>query len=267
MRILVDASNTVLRNMYSKKSIQCVDADGNDITGAANAIIEVATMAARNVTKDVIACFDRGPYIKAEAVKEFKADRKKNELSKEDRDSRFHNLKTFETLCKLAGFTVWAVQGYEADDLLAMAVPNEGDCIIIANDSDLFQLYAVNKGIEFCTPGKYLNYRDFARKFPVKPEELPLYLSITGTHNGLRGIKGKGPAAAKKLFEDDAKLNAFYKEHKSEIDRQIEAIYLPYNSEYFPVPKRQQRADVDALEQFLYDGGIILDVDIQDHLR
>jgi len=250
-KILVDASNIVLRNLYSKRNPSRFDTKGRVVTGAVAAFTEVVEMAKREGVRYPTLCFDHGPYLKSADVEEFKKKRSEQK-DPEEQVVRKHNIKVFKKLCLLAGFPIFDVKGYEADDLIAMCVDEDGDVIIISNDSDLHQLWEVNKRIEFRVPGKYTTYRDYKKLWPVPVEDLCYYLSVIGTHNGLVGVRGIGPAKAKSIFENNEEWDELYEKHKDTIDTQLKAIFLPYEETYLDVPKsNRDKMNLDKLENVL----------------
>jgi 5'-3' exonuclease len=112
-----------------------------------------------------------------------------------------------EDVLRAAGFTVWAMVEFEADDALAAAAavaaadPRVDRAFICTPDKDLGQCVTADGKVVQLDRRKGTIY-DFAgvtEKFGVAPESIPDYLGLVGdTADGIPGIAGwgaKGTAA------------------------------------------------------------------------
>ncbi len=97
----------------------------------------------------------------------------------------------------------------EADDMVATAVDrsmlddNVEKVYIVSKDKDLMQLAGEKVKYYDLKQKCILTSKAISEKFHVKrPDQISIYLAIVGDDtDGIKGIKGSGPARAKKLFE------------------------------------------------------------------
>jgi 5'-3' exonuclease len=115
---------------------------------------------------------------------------------------QFHLL---EEVLSAAGFTVWAMVGYEADDALAAAAvqaaadPSVERVLICTPDKDLGQVVSDDGRIVQLDrrKGVVLDADGVEAKFGVRPASIPDYLALVGdTADGIPGLKGFGAKGA-----------------------------------------------------------------------
>lgn len=181
---------------------------------------------------DLIFCQDRKPYVRSHTYPEYKQIRKSTmdpELKARSQESMGYILEVLDAI----GHTVWGVDGFESDDLIAhgaIKYRHRFDRIIAGtNDSDLFQL--------FYLPDFYVYTQDlatmmgaqrFAEKHKVSPAEFMTMSALTGTHNDIEGIHGVGPATALKAVRDPVRMANWRHGYGALIDRNLELIRLPH---------------------------------------
>ncbi len=112
--------------------------------------------------------------------------------------SQFHLL---EDVLAAAGFVVWPMVEFEADDALGAAAhryaddANVDEVIICTPDKDLAQCVSDERGIVQYDRRKGVRYDEagVAEKFGVPPTSIPDYLGLVGdTADGFPGLKGWG---------------------------------------------------------------------------
>lgn len=145
----------------------------------------------------------------SEANKEYKASRE-NRLSQED----FDNLNYIKEALKTAGYNVYKLDGYEADDLVNYLIrkyKNEFDYnLIYTNDKDLLinidnnvgvMRFKTGKGYTRADRSKYEQYLESEFKVFIPYNALGLYLASVGdSADNIKGINKFGPKAFQKLI-------------------------------------------------------------------
>jgi 5'-3' exonuclease len=107
-----------------------------------------------------------------------------------------------------AGFVVWPMVEFEADDALAAAAaaadadPRVGRVIICTPDKDLAQCVRAARVVQLDRrKGKFYDEAGVVAKFGVKPESIPDYLALVGdAADGFPGLPGWGAKSAAKLL-------------------------------------------------------------------
>ncbi len=190
--------------------------------GAANpnatsiAIVE-RIRALASAHRHVAICCDSGKSFRAEIDASYKAQRPES-------DARLHHQITLavETL-RGDGFPIWAVKGFEADDLIATAVHLEllkvtnldDSVLVVSPDKDLRQL--VNSRVSVLAPAiadrpsKTYDVAAVIEKHGVAPNQLLDYFSLVGdTSDNITGAKGIGAVTAAKLINTFGNLDDLY---------------------------------------------------------
>jgi len=111
----------------------------------------------------------------------------------------------FQEVAQAAGFVVWPMVEFEADDAIATAAavaaaePQVEQVIICSPDKDLVQcLTPDHKVVQYDRrQKKIVTYQDAQAKFGVAPEAIPDYLALVGdSADGIKGIPGWGAKSA-----------------------------------------------------------------------
>lgn len=106
--------------------------------------------------------------------------------------------------CEAMGVAVVGHPRWEADDVmgtLAQLANDDVHAIIVSADKDLGQL--INDRIHLYDPTSrsFMTEAKVFDKFGVRPDQIPDYLAIVGDRvDGIPGVKGLGPVAARKLL-------------------------------------------------------------------
>lgn len=111
----------------------------------------------------------------------------------------------FQEVAQAAGFAVWPMVEFEADDAIATAAamaaadPQVEQAIICSPDKDMTQcLTPDHKVVQYDRrQKKIITYQDAQTKFGVAPEAIPDYLALVGdSADGIKGIPGWGAKSA-----------------------------------------------------------------------
>lgn len=149
-------------------------------------------------------CFDsKGPTFRHEIFKEYKANRPPTD------EKLVSQLKIARDICTALGLKVVALQGAEADDLMAscakIAAQNNAETIIITSDKDIYQI--VGEHIKLWSGSPQDDYRGANAcldKFGVPCKNMADYLSLLGdSSDNVPGVEGIGAKSAQTL------VNAF----------------------------------------------------------
>ncbi|ASE99714.1 putative flap endonuclease [uncultured virus] len=166
-----------------------------------------------------IVCFDFGKsYFRKELYDEYKQNRKKAEVSEEDKQ-RFEDF--FNVLNDLPEYlddTVLKFRGVEADDIITYLAIHESKNYnhtwIVSSDRDLYQLMSDNISIFNMFSRKEVTIETLLEDFKLSPELYLLSRIIEGDKgDNIYGVEGIGPKRAQALALEyktlDTLLSAF----------------------------------------------------------
>ena len=238
--LLVDVSNTVIRNLSVNKYLEH---EGEWTGGFYGTVSELVNFISRNEQPTAtVFCCDSKPYLRDEDYPNYKGDRKKKDYGEEEApegwdfyDALAAGYGQLKQFCEIGNYAHWTIPGYEADDLVALCVNHYSETYdkiyILSNDSDLNQCLVhphvyiwkkIGKG------KKLYGQQEFIEQFGFPPIDWPFYTAMVGTHNGVPGIKGIGPKTATKIIHDDAQIDATVKKYEKELIQKLDLIELPY---------------------------------------
>ncbi len=152
----------------------------------------------------IAVCFDsKGPTFRHEIFKDYKANRPPTD------EALVNQLKIARDVCTALGLKVIALQGAEADDLMASCAKIAGkdniDTIIITSDKDIYQI--VGEHVKLWSGSPQDDYRDDSvcqNKFGVPCKYMADYLALLGdSSDNVPGVEGIGAKSAQTL------VNAF----------------------------------------------------------
>lgn len=183
---------------------------------------------------DFCICWDSKKSIRKELFPEYKANRKAEDDFSPEEWEQYNKAKdiTRKTILPYIGIVNnFRQSGYEADDLIAKAVDNSHENIIVSNDRDLYQLLADN-GARTCSiyhplKKKLYTFQDFSEEFGIEVWEYVNYKALQGdSSDNIPGLKGIGPKKAKQIIKKSEFKQA--KETFPEIiDRNLQLMELP----------------------------------------
>lgn len=183
---------------------------------------------------DFCICWDSKKSIRKELFPEYKANRKAEDDFSPEEWERYNKAKdiTRKTILPYIGITNnFRQSGFEADDLIAKAVDNSHENIIVSNDRDLYQLLADN-GARTCSvyhpmKKKMYTFQDFNEEFGIEVWEYVNYKALQGdSSDNIPGLKGIGPKKALQIVKKSEFLQtrATFPEI---IDRNLQLMELP----------------------------------------
>lgn len=160
----------------------------------------------------VAICCDSGRSFRHDISAAYKANRPPSEAPLQ------HQITLARERLVADGFPVWAVKGFEADDLIAAAVSQtlkteDLTALIVSADKDLLQLVGPRVRAINARDGSVLDEAAVFAKFGVRPEQMRDYLSLVGdTSDNVKGARGIGPAKAAALLARFGSIDALYRE-------------------------------------------------------
>ena len=238
--LLVDVSNTVIRNLSVNKYLEH---EGEWTGGFYGTIGELVNIIIRNVQPTgTVFCCDSKPYLRDADYPNYKGDRKKKEYDEEDAPEGwdFYNAladgyRQLKEFCEIGNYAHWSIPGYEADDLVALCVnyycETYDKIYILSNDSDLNQCLVHDNVAIWKKIGKGKKLYDketFKAQFDIEPEEWAFYTAMVGTHNGVPGIRGIGHKTAPKIIHSTQKVEEVINKHREALIQKLDLIELPY---------------------------------------
>ena len=144
------------------------------------------------VTDQIYIAWDNeGTQWRKDVLPDYKADRKK-----EGKEKLYQSI----DVCQTLNYKHFKIENFEADDIIyALCKSIEGQKIIVSADKDFVHL--VQRKIADRL------YNPIAKNFREIPTYNEIdYRAIVGNDDNLKGLRGKGPAFAKKYFEGKATL-------------------------------------------------------------
>lgn len=144
-----------------------------------------------------------GPTFRHEQFAEYKAGRERAP------SALVQQLARFDELVTALGFPLFALAGFEADDVLATLAQRFGargdEVIIVSGDRDLLQTIADHTHVLFVgqrgkAPVRY-DRAAVEQRFGIEPTRLPGYVALVGdSADNIPKVKGIGPTIARELM-------------------------------------------------------------------
>ncbi len=183
------------------------------IFGFTNMIVK--TIKDRNPERIAVVFDSKGPTFRHDLYHEYKANRPEVPQDLIEQIPRIHEL------VEAYSIPVVAMQGYEADDIIAtitMQASHRGwKVIIVSGDKDLTQM--VGGLSTMWDPQKDVVYDEqgVKDKFGIKPSQVIDFMALTGdSSDNVPGVPGIGPKTAANLIENFGTLEGVY-QHIDEI--------------------------------------------------
>ncbi len=155
-------------------------------------------------------CCDSGRSFRRELAPSYKANRPEHDATLQ------HQITLAREQLAADGFPIWAVKGFEADDLIASGVRlalqrDEATVLIVSADKDLLQLVGPRVRAMSARDGSILDPEAVKAKFGVLPEQMRDYLCLVGdTADNVKGANGVGPKKAAELLDKYGSLDSTY---------------------------------------------------------
>ena len=155
-------------------------------------------------------CCDSGKSFRADVDPEYKANRPEHDAV------LAHQIAMARERLEGDGFPVWAVKGFEADDLVASSVYRaleipDTTVLIVSADKDLLALVNGRVRAKSIRDGSVLDEAAVEAKMGVRPQQVADYLALVGDKSdNIIGAKGIGPVKAANLLGTFGSLDELY---------------------------------------------------------
>lgn len=156
-------------------------------------------------------CCDSGKSFRHEATPSYKANRP------ERVEAMHHQIRLAKERLEADGFPIWAVRGFEADDLIAsatgqaLAIAEDVSVLIVSGDKDLFQLVSPRVRVMGATSGQVYDETGVKTKYAIAPDQMRDYLTLVGdSSDNVKGAEKIGPVKAAQLLALFGTLDAVY---------------------------------------------------------
>lgn len=156
-------------------------------------------------------CCDSGKSFRADVDPTYKANRPESLAPLQ------HQITLAMEQLRKDGFPVWAVRGFEADDLIATAtrlaleMDPDVSVLIASADKDLLQLVNGRVCAKSLKDGSIVDEDAVIFKFGVRPDQMLDYLCLVGdASDNVKGAKGIGSVRAATLLKKYGSLDAIY---------------------------------------------------------
>lgn len=216
--VLVDGSSYLYRAYHAMPDLRAVPGDPTSAaTGAIRGMINMLQALRKEVHADYAACiFDApGPTFRDDLYPQYKAQR-----APMPEDLRAQ-IPPIHEIVRLLGWTVLAIGGVEADDVigtLAVAAAQQGvDVVISSGDKDLSQLVNERVMVIDTMNGKRRDVAGVTAEFGVPPHLMVDFQTLVGdTVDNVPGVPKVGPKTAAKWLQHYGSLDALI-EHAADI--------------------------------------------------
>src|SRR5881394_3908302 len=200
---LIDGNSLVYRAFFAlpESIATSTGFPTNAIFGFASMLVKLLT---DNGVKPTVVVWDRGSSGRKELYEDYKGHRPRK------RDLLGQQYPHIEPLVEAFGYTNYAVEGYEADDVIATLTESakaQGIPVtIVTGDRDAFQLVgdgvrvmATSRGI---TETKMYDEADVRDRYGIGPELIPDFYGLKGdTSDNIPGVPGIGDKTASELIQ------------------------------------------------------------------
>ena len=208
--VLVDGSSYLYRAYHAMPDLRAVPGDMTSAaTGAIRGMINMMQALRKEVHADYAACiFDAsGPTFRDAIYPEYKAQRAPMP------DDLRAQIEPIHEVVRLMGWTVLAIGGVEADDVigtLAVTAAKQGiEVVVSSGDKDLSQLVDEHITIIDTMNGKRRDVAGVTAEFGVPPHLMVDYQTLVGdTVDNVPGVPKVGPKTAAKWLTEYGSLDA-----------------------------------------------------------
>lgn len=156
-------------------------------------------------------CCDKGKSFRHDLAPSYKANRPQQDAA------LHHQIRVAREQLEGDGYPVWAIAGFEADDLIATAATvalglADVTVRIFSADKDLLQLVGPRVSVVSVTSNQEYTEAEVVLKFGVKPSQMRDYLALVGdASDNVKGAQGIGPKRAAELLASYGSLDEVYK--------------------------------------------------------
>ncbi|WGW13617.1 5'-3' exonuclease [Saxibacter everestensis] len=208
--LVVDTPSLYYRAFYALPT-SLTAPDGTPVNAVRGLLDMLATLIDANNTPSVLACWDNDwrPEFRTELMPSYKAQRVGPGGGEETPDELSAQLDLIRTALRHAQIPILGVDGYEADDVIASVVAQNGQpSLVVTGDRDLFQLLDETDRVQVVYPGKSIKdakrmtNATLAEQYGVESgEQYAAMATLRGDpSDGLPGVAGVGEKTAVKLI-------------------------------------------------------------------
>ena len=201
------------RNALKRGAGELTTSWGQPITGSYGTLNTLFSILEKEDYDAVLPVFDAGGNFRKKEDTDYKANRGPSD------DSFKADITLLrEELLFYLGFNPLAIQGYEADDIIASVAKSSvgfSSVDILTCDRDLLACVSERVTVILFNSAKKVERVDpdgVRRIFGVEPKDVPIFKALAGdSSDNIAGLKGVGPKGAVKIIEDclslDSELN------------------------------------------------------------
>ena len=205
MLLIIDGHSIAYRAFYKTPPFTTIDGFP---TGVIHTFLSTLIKLKNDLKPaSIIVAFDsKGETHRHKKLKEYKATR---QPAPDDLIIQVEELKKIITL---AGISVCARDGFEADDIIYTIAKNSKiDVLLLTKDKDIFQIVDNKIKIYDDSSGEFIDREGVYEKFGVYPEQIPDYLALVGdSSDNIPGVRGIGQKTARELLDKYKSLDELY---------------------------------------------------------
>lgn len=247
--VLIDGHSIAYRSYFALVRNPLRDSKGRNTSAIYGFLQAMDKIEERYPTDFIVITFDAGREVfRHTKFRDYKKDRP------ETPDELIWQVPMIAEIAKNQGLPVYAMEGYEADDIMATITErfkqNFEKIVIVSGDKDLSQLVEENVVVYDSYKDEEFDPEGVKKKMGVAPEKVTDLLALMGdASDGIPGVPGIGPKRALALIEkygdlrtalaQDAKLA----EHKEIAELSYELVQL-----HKEVPLKIGKDDLKRLE-------------------
>ncbi len=215
---LVDGYGLIYRAFFAMLARPLTTSRGENTSAAWGIANFLVRLTAKHRPEYVAWVHDAGTSFRHERFPEYKATREKlDEALQQDFD---RSLARIEALLRAFRIALVAVDGYEADDVIATLADKAAaaalEVVIVSGDKDFYQL--IGPRVSLLNPGRggpaaveeqQVTTANAAERLGVPPGQTVDYLALVGdAADNVPGVRGVGEKTAQKLLQEYGSLDA-----------------------------------------------------------
>ncbi len=260
--LLIDGFSLIYRSYWAFINNPVRNSQGQNVSAVFGFFSTLISLLEKHKPDSCVVLMDSpAPTFRHVMYTEYKANREK---APDDLHEQVPIIKEF---LDVLGLSIFAREGYEADDLIACAAKkgsHEGFlCYIVSADKDLMQ--TVTEDVHMLRPekGEYVDIDPYlvVEKMGVRPDQIVDYLSLIGDlSDNIPGVKGIGPKTAVNLLEKYETLDGIYKNIDSCTKGQIQK--LSENKDNALLSKKLIVLNYDMEEEVILDDYDLVNLDL-----
>lgn len=204
--LAIDVSNVCYRVYYSLPPLFF---GGNPTQVLYGFFNTVEMLSRRFMTNRFAFCFDHKVSFRKDIFPEYKEKRKERQQEQEEAlqelYSQIRRLRK-ELLYEVGFRNIFHFRGYESDDIMAKIALKEEGCVLVTNDTDLYQCLQHGVVIYNARTKEVLTERWFKEKYGISPQSWPMLKSFSGCYSdGIPGIPRVGEKIALRYIHGEVK--------------------------------------------------------------